>query len=155
MRHHKPYGAGCGFPRPIDKVVYPTKHNMIDHCFENTVEHIHPSHTTIVNHHLQKNAHVYPHSTSVDNTFDSVDYFAGAYQVPSPMAPVPPVAGPGAVPPVNPGLGANTPPYGPYPGNPGLEGEDLASPNIASPYDPGKEYKTMKPYPNKAFKWKK
>ncbi|WP_163971136.1 CotD family spore coat protein [Oceanobacillus halotolerans] len=81
------------------RIVYPTKHNMVHHCTHDMVEHVHPSHTTVMNHHLTKNKHVYPHSTSVVNTANSVDVYGGSYQVPAPPRPTPgvgPVAGPGA-----------------------------------------------------------
>ncbi|MRH42445.1 spore coat protein [Aquibacillus halophilus] len=107
MRHHKPYGC----PKPVETVVYPTDYNVVNKCSENDVKHVHPSHTTIANHHLQKNIHVYPHSTSVANTFNSVDLYGGAYNVPAP--PRPP-----AVPPVGPAAGVPRPPVGPYPGAP-------------------------------------
>ncbi|QTM99618.1 spore coat protein [Sediminibacillus dalangtanensis] len=77
MRHH--HGPHCGCPKQI---VYPTQENVVHHCTEETVEHIHPSHTTIMNHHLVKNQHVYPHSTSVGNTVDSVDQYGGSFNVP-------------------------------------------------------------------------
>lgn len=77
MRHcHKPHW-GC--QKPVKEIVHPTTCNVVHHCTEETVKHIHPSHTTVMNHHLVKNQHVYPHSTSVQNTYDEVDVFGGAY----------------------------------------------------------------------------
>ncbi|WP_407268657.1 CotD family spore coat protein [Radiobacillus sp. PE A8.2] len=92
MRHHKPFGMNCGCPKPVEKVVYPTKFNQVDKCFEYDVEHVHPSHTNVVNHHLVKNTHVFPHSTSVNNTWDSVNVYGGSFNVPTPPTPnVPPM----------------------------------------------------------------
>ncbi|WP_099157523.1 spore coat protein [Virgibacillus ndiopensis] len=79
MRHH--HGPDCGCPR---RIVHPVRQNVVDQCTEDVVEHIHPSHTTIRNHHVTRNRHVYPHSTSVQNSFNSVDEFGGAFNVPSP-----------------------------------------------------------------------
>ena len=76
MRRRRP---PCGCPKEI---VYPTKHNVVNKCSEETINHIHPSHTTVVNHHLVKNQHIFPHSTSFENTVNSVDTFGGAFNTP-------------------------------------------------------------------------
>ncbi|MDL4840844.1 CotD family spore coat protein [Aquibacillus rhizosphaerae] len=121
MSHHKPFGMNCGCPP--ETLVYPTKYNQVDTCSENTVNHVHPSHTTVVNHHLTKNKHVYPHSTSYATDVNSVDVYGGSYQVPAPPRPNVPAQAPyGApVPPAGPGMGAYPgvaprPPAGPVPG---------------------------------------
>lgn len=77
MRHH--HGPNCGCPKCV---MYPVKENVVHNCTEETVEHIHPSHTTVMNHHLVKNKHFFPHSTSVKNTYNSMDEFGGAFNVP-------------------------------------------------------------------------
>ncbi|GGB47293.1 spore coat protein [Virgibacillus dakarensis] len=82
MRHH--HGPDCGCPK---RIVHPTKHNCVENCTESVVEHIHPSHTTVMNHHLVRNRHVYPHSTSVQNTCNSVDEFGGAFNTPPQVSP--------------------------------------------------------------------
>lgn len=107
MRRRRP--CGCG-PKEI---VYPVKQNVVHCCSEEVVKHIHPSHTTVVNHHLVKNVHEYPHSTSVANTCNEVDIYGGSYQTTPPMGMGPGMAGPGSQ-----VAGAMTPPgYGmPYPG---------------------------------------
>lgn len=64
----------CGCQSPI---VYPTKENIVHCCTEETVKHIHPSHTTVMNHHLVKNEHEYPHTTSVENTYSEIDVNGG------------------------------------------------------------------------------
>ncbi|MCJ0932429.1 spore coat protein [Virgibacillus halodenitrificans] len=96
MRHHnRPH---CGCPKQI---VYPTKHNCVNNFSESQVDHIHPSHTTIMNHHLIKNKHMYPHSTSVQNTTNSVDVYGGSFNVPAPgqvAGAMSPGMGPGAAP---------------------------------------------------------
>lgn len=80
MRHHH-HGGHCGCNK---QVVYPVKHNCVHCCTESEVEHIHPSHTTVMNHHLIKNKHVFPHSTSTVNTCNSVDVYGGSFNVPNP-----------------------------------------------------------------------
>ncbi|UJL47341.1 spore coat protein [Virgibacillus sp. NKC19-16] len=78
MRHH--HGPHCGCPK---KIVHPTKHNCVNQYSESVVQHVHPSHTTVMNHHTVKNQHVYPHSTSMQNTTNSVDEYAGSFNVPA------------------------------------------------------------------------
>ncbi|MBY7142772.1 spore coat protein [Virgibacillus sp. NKC19-3] len=77
MRHR--HGPHCGCPK---KIVHPTKHNCVNQYSESVVQHVHPSHTTVMNHHTVKNKHVYPHSTSMQNTCNSVDEYGGSFQVP-------------------------------------------------------------------------
>lgn len=69
-RHCRP---PFGWESPVKEVVYPVKENVVHCCSEETIKHIHPSHTTIVNHHLVKNEHYYPHTTSVENTYEEID----------------------------------------------------------------------------------
>lgn len=97
---------------PANQVVYPTKccekHNHI----LNEVDHIHPSHTTIMNHHHVKNKHFFPHSESVVNTVDyeNVNMGPGLPNQVSPMAngPVGPMGPGGPVGPMNAGpMGPN------------------------------------------------
>lgn len=80
MRHH--HGRNCGC-QSCQTIVHPTKHNCVNQCSESTVNHVHPSHTTIMNHHVVKNKHFYPHSTSVQNTTNSVDQYGGSFNVPA------------------------------------------------------------------------
>lgn len=63
----------CGCQRPVREIVHPVKENVVHCCTEETVCHVHPSHTTVVNHHLIRNEHVYPHTTSHRNTVNEVD----------------------------------------------------------------------------------
>ncbi|WP_156288687.1 CotD family spore coat protein [Oceanobacillus salinisoli] len=109
MHHHPPH---CKCP----KCVYPTKVNQVNTYSESCVEHVHPSHTNVVNHHTIKNYHTYPHSTSYQNLVNSVDIQGPAYEVPAPPAPAGPGFGPGAAP------GAAGPGFGPgaAPMNPGF-----------------------------------
>lgn len=76
MRHQ---GPNCGCPK---RIVHPTKCNCVQHCSESVVEHVHPSHTTVMNHHVVKNKHVFPHSTSVQNSGSCVDEYGGAFNYP-------------------------------------------------------------------------
>ena len=81
MRHR--HGRHCGCQK-CKTIVYPTKHNCVNQFSESTVNHVHPSHTTVMNHHLVKNNHIYPHSTSVQNTTNSVNQYGGSFNVPAP-----------------------------------------------------------------------
>ncbi|RDW17580.1 spore coat protein [Oceanobacillus arenosus] len=96
-------------------IVHPTKFNCVNQFSESVVNQVHPSHTTVMNHHLVKNIHTFPHSTSVQNTANSVDQYGGSFQVPAPNQ----VAGamsPGFGPGYGPGgqvAGAMMPGYGP------------------------------------------
>ncbi|QHS24475.1 spore coat protein CotD [Virgibacillus sp. MSP4-1] len=56
---------------PAQNVVYPTKHCVKNNYIPHEVNHIHPTHTTIMNHHLVKNKHYYPHTQSVMNNVQS------------------------------------------------------------------------------------
>lgn len=66
----------CQCSKPVKEVMYPVKENVVHHCTKEVVKHIHPSHTTVVNHHITENKHVFPHSTSVKNTFEEMDFYA-------------------------------------------------------------------------------
>lgn len=70
----------CKCPK---RIIHPTKHNCVHHCTQSVVEHVHPSHTTHMNHHLVKHRHVYPHSTSVANTVRHVNVYGGSFNVPN------------------------------------------------------------------------
>lgn len=101
----------CG-PRPtnvLPAMVSPTK-CCVNHTFQNNiVPHIHPMHTTTVNHINYQHVHSFPQTQSVVNEVTNQQFVA-------PAAPgfVPPV-GPGAVPPA--GFGGPVGPYGvPRPG---------------------------------------
>lgn len=74
-RRHKPF---CGCTQPVKEIVHPVKENVVHCCSEETVKHIHPSHTHVMNHHLIKNEHYYPHSTSYGNTVNEVNVCGGA-----------------------------------------------------------------------------
>lgn len=98
MSHH--HGPHCGCPKCREQIIYPTKHQNINKYSESVVEHVHPSHTTVTNHHLVKNKHLYPHSTSFQNTCNSVDVHGGPFPAPAPgqvAGAMSPGYGPGAV----------------------------------------------------------
>lgn len=65
--------CNCGCQKPTNEIVYPVKNEVVDCYSEETVKHVHPSHTTVKNHHTIKNEHVYPHTTSVENIVNNVD----------------------------------------------------------------------------------
>lgn len=90
MRHHTPFygNQACG---PTQTIVCPTKCNEVNTASQSNVQYIHPSHTVVKNHHLVKNTHVYPHSTSWQNTVNSVNVYGGSPQVPAPPVPSAPV----------------------------------------------------------------
>ncbi|WP_163537621.1 CotD family spore coat protein [Gracilibacillus sp. YIM 98692] len=77
MRHRPPFGMPNPCGMPAKNIVYPTKCNEVHTCSESEVNHIHPSHTNVVNHHLVKNKHFYPHTTSYQNTVDEVNIYGG------------------------------------------------------------------------------
>lgn len=58
---------------PANEIVYPTKEEVVKTYSEETVKHIHPIHTTVVNCHTIKNEHLYPHTTSYENVVNEVD----------------------------------------------------------------------------------
>lgn len=77
--HHHGNPCGCQ-PR---RIVHPVKQNCVHCCSESVVEHIHPEHTTFMNHHVVKNKHIFPKTASVQNTCSSVDMNCGSPQMPA------------------------------------------------------------------------
>ena len=113
MRHRCRRNCGCGKPKTV---VHPVNENVVHCCSEETVKHIHPSHTTVKNHHLVKNVHVFPHSTSVANTFNEVDVYGGSFNTGRP-----PTGVAGAMSPGYPGMGPGSQVAGVMsPGYPGM-----------------------------------
>lgn len=94
----------CNCQQAVKEIVYPVKEDVVHKCSEETVKHIHPTHTTVVNHHLVKNEHLFPHTSSVVNTFDEMDVM-GASTGPSGLGPGTGL-GPGMAPGMGPGMGA-------------------------------------------------
>ncbi len=68
----------CGRSRDI---VYPVRENVKCTYSDETVRHVHPSHTRVINNHTIRNEHLYPHSTSYENRVREVDV-RGASQGP-------------------------------------------------------------------------
>lgn len=62
---------------PAREIVYPTRKEVVKTYSEETVKHIHPVHTTVVNYHTVKNEHVYPHTTSYENILSEVEFNNG------------------------------------------------------------------------------
>lgn len=82
MRHQHGPRCGCGCQKGPKQIIHPVKENVVHNCTEETIEHIYPSHTTVMNHHVINNKHMYPHSTSVENTCNSVDKYGKPFNVP-------------------------------------------------------------------------
>ncbi|MRG88288.1 spore coat protein CotD [Salinibacillus xinjiangensis] len=81
---------------PAQNVVYPTKHCVKNNYIPHEVNHIHPTHTTIQNHHMVKNKHFYPHTQSVVNTVNQQNVNMGPGRPPSAVSPA--AMGPGRPP---------------------------------------------------------
>jgi len=60
----------CNKPKEI---VYPTREDVKKTYSDETVRHIHPSHTRVINQHTIRNEHLYPHSTSYEERVNEVD----------------------------------------------------------------------------------
>ncbi|MEI3607430.1 CotD family spore coat protein [Pseudogracilibacillus sp. SE30717A] len=60
----------CGNVRDI---VYPTRKEVKCTYSNETVRHIRPSHTKVINNHTIRNEHLFPHSTSFENRVREVD----------------------------------------------------------------------------------
>ena len=54
-------------------IVYPTRKEVKNTYSEETINHIHPSHTTVINHHTIRNVHFYPHTTSYEERVREID----------------------------------------------------------------------------------
>ncbi len=96
----------------------------MNHTFQNTiVPHIHPSHTTTVNHHNFQHVHSFPHTESVVNEVTNQQF----------VAPAAPVGFGGPVPgAVAPGFGA--PGFGaPGFGAPGFGAPGFGAPGFGAP----------------------
>src|SRR5699024_4944539 len=69
-------GKSCGCNNqvsPTRDIVYPTKEKVVKTYSDETVRHIHPTHTTVVNCHTVKNEHLYPQTTSYENVTNEVN----------------------------------------------------------------------------------
>lgn len=79
MRKHNYGGCGCGQRRSCgcgrrgNEIVHPTRERVVHCCSEEVVRHVHPVHTTVVNHHRIRNEHVYPHTTSEVDSIEEYD----------------------------------------------------------------------------------
>ena len=113
----------CRPTNVLPAVVYPTKCCVNHNFINNVVPHIHPAHTTTVNHINYQNQHYFPQTQSVVNEVTSQQFFNPPY----PAAPgfgAPPR--PGAV------AGAATGPgFPPGPGmGPGMMGPGMMGPGM-------------------------
>ncbi|CEI83420.1 hypothetical protein J18TS1_30660 [Oceanobacillus oncorhynchi subsp. incaldanensis] len=92
-------------------IVHPTKHQYVHTSSESVVNHIHPVHTTYVNHHSIKKQHPHPYGKNA---------FMGRPQIgPRPPFPSAPFALPGQMPPGHMGEMRNHPGIRP-PRRPGM-----------------------------------
>jgi spore coat protein D len=73
---------------PVQNIVYPTKHCVKNNFIPHQVNHIHPTHTTIHNHHMVKHNHFYPHTQSVVDSVSNqhVNMGPGSPQMVSPAS---------------------------------------------------------------------
>ncbi len=72
-------------PRVLPAIVHPTQ-CCTNHNFENfIVPHIHPSHTTNVNHEFFAHQHYYPHTESFVNEVNHQHFNAGPGPFPRPF----------------------------------------------------------------------
>lgn len=72
-------------PNVLRPIVHPTK-CCVNHSFSKTiVPHIHPTHTTNVNHHLFEHQHYFPHTQSAVNEVSQQHLSCGGGPVPRPM----------------------------------------------------------------------
>ncbi|RSK27340.1 spore coat protein CotH [Bacillus sp. HMF5848] len=61
-------------PKVLPTVVHPTK-NCVQHQFQNyVVPHIHPTHNTLVNHHIYNHTHYFPQTNSVENVVSNQQF---------------------------------------------------------------------------------
>lgn len=103
----------CGPTNVLPAVVHPTK-CCVNHTFSNNVvPHIHPQHTTTVNHINYEHQHFFPQTQSVVNEVTHTQSFAPPRPVPGPF-PAPGFGG-------GPGFGA-APGFGGGPGFGGAPG---------------------------------
>ena len=71
-------------PKVLPAIVHPTK-CCTNHSYQNyVVPHIHPSHTTNVNHEFYAHQHYYPHTESFANEVSHQHFNAGPGPVPGP-----------------------------------------------------------------------
>lgn len=120
----------CNQPSQVlPAIVHPTK-CCTKHTFSNVVQpHIHPSHTTIVNHTNVQNQHYFPQTQSVANqvTNQNFNMGPGPGQVAGAYMPGP---GPGQV------AGAYMPGYG-QPGQVAGAMSNMPAPGVGGAYNPG------------------
>lgn len=83
-------------------VVSPTKCNVNHTCQNIIIPHVHPSHTTTVNHINYQHQHHFPHTTSCVNEVTVTDIGAVPGPPPAPTAGFGPMFGPGFGPGVRP-----------------------------------------------------
>ncbi|MFS8631489.1 MAG: spore coat protein [Bacillales bacterium] len=64
-------------PHVVGPIVHPPRCYVQHHFQATVVPHVHPSHTTHVNHHLFQHQHYFPHTESVVNQVANQQIFCG------------------------------------------------------------------------------
>ncbi|SEN44386.1 spore coat protein D [Amphibacillus marinus] len=62
---------------PAKTIVCPTKHQQVNTCSQSQVNYVHPTHTTVTDHHTVQNTHWYPQSTSWGQTVNQTNVYGG------------------------------------------------------------------------------
>ncbi|MBM7552511.1 CotD family spore coat protein [Thalassobacillus pellis] len=89
MRHK--HCMGPNQVSPAQQVVCPTKHCVQHNFYQKEVDFIHPTHTTVYNHHMTQNKHFFPQTQSVVDTFGSEDVMMPPQGMSPQMGPRPPM----------------------------------------------------------------
>ncbi|WP_245712548.1 spore coat protein [Anaerobacillus alkalilacustris] len=94
------------YPRPpvghqqmLPPRIHPTQHYVQHKCCEYIVPEVHPSHTTVVNKHLYKHYHNFPHTVSAVDQVANQHFVCPPGPPVAPGTPVPgPIGAPGVAP---------------------------------------------------------
>lgn len=108
----------CGPTNILPTVVHPKKCCVNHNFVNNVVPHVHPSHTTNVNHINYDHVHYFPHTESTVTEVTNQQFYGGPGPVPGAApafgAPAPGFGAPGfGAPAAGPGFGAPGPGFGP------------------------------------------
>ncbi|MBU5594204.1 spore coat protein [Amphibacillus sp. MSJ-3] len=63
--------------QPVKTIVCPTQQKCVNTCSYSQVNYVHPTHTTVTDHHTVQNTHFYPQSTSWGQTVNQTNVFGG------------------------------------------------------------------------------
>ncbi|WP_067836426.1 CotD family spore coat protein [Amphibacillus sediminis] len=67
----------CCQTGPVQTIVCPTKHQHVNTCSQSHVNYVHPTHTTVTDHHTIHNTHYYPQTTSYGQTVNQTNVYGG------------------------------------------------------------------------------